>query len=85
MTGSGMIISAIEGIPILSALFETGSAIGTVGMSLGVTTSLGLISKLIISGLMIFGRLGSITLLLAFSIDDRHANFKYPLGKLQIG
>ena len=40
----GMIISYTEGIPLLTAMCETGSAIGTVGLSLGVTPTLGIVS-----------------------------------------
>ncbi len=48
--GGGMIISSIENVPLMEALFETGSAIGTVGLSLGLTPSLGGISKAILIG-----------------------------------
>ena len=46
-------------------LFETVSAIGTVGLSLGLTPSLGLISHIILILLMFFGRVGGLTLLFA--------------------
>ena len=35
--GGGLVISRLEGLPVLTSLFETASAIGTVGLSLGVT------------------------------------------------
>lgn len=82
---SGMCISALEGLPMLTCLFETGSAIGTVGMSLGITPTLSMLSKLLLTALMIFGRLGSITMILAFSMEDETGGARYPLGKLQIG
>lgn len=62
--GGGMIISYIEDVPLISALFETSSAIGTVGLSLGLTPTLGMVSRLILILLMFFGRVGGLTLIL---------------------
>ena len=41
----GMAISRLEGLPMLDCLFETASAIGTVGLTLGITPGLGLVSR----------------------------------------
>ena len=54
----GMTISAIENLPITSCLFETASAVGTVGLTLGITPTLGIASKLILIFSMFFGRVG---------------------------
>lgn len=48
----GMVISRTEDIPLMTALFETASAIGTVGLSLGITPDLGLVSHIILICLM---------------------------------
>ena len=53
---SGLIISQIEGLPLISCLFETGSAIGTVGLTLGITSRLSTASRLILIVLMFLGR-----------------------------
>ncbi len=82
---SGVVISAIEKLPILTALFEAVSAVATVGLTLGVTPSLGMVSKLLLAFLMLCGRVGSITMLLAFSSDKRVRNSKLPLEQVQIG
>lgn len=82
---STIIISAIEGLPVLTVLFECTSALATVGITLGITGSLGMISKLIIIVLMICGRVGSITILLAFAPDRTDSTSRLPLEKLQIG
>lgn len=84
-TSSAMLISALENIPILTAMFETVSAMATVGVTLGVTSELGMISKWIIIVLMICGRVGSITMLLAFSSDKKVSNSRLPLERIQIG
>ena len=48
----GMVICRTEDIPLMTALFETASAIGTVGLSLGITPDLGLVSRIILICLM---------------------------------
>lgn len=84
-TSVAVIISAIEELPLLVALFESVSAMATVGLTLGVTPSLGMVSKLLLALLMLCGRVGSITMLLAFSSEKRVTNSKLPLEKIQVG
>ena len=62
---SGVIISVIDGIGLDYCLFETASAIATVGVTLGITSMLSLPSRLIIVFLMFVGRVGGLTLLYA--------------------
>ena len=81
----GMVISRLEGIPILTALFETASAIGTVGLTLGVTTSLGFVSRLILIALMFFGRVGGLTLIFAAVSGKTNNVSKYPQEKITVG
>lgn len=83
--GGGMVISYMEKIPMMTALFETASAIGTVGLTLGVTPELGIISKLILIMLMYFGRVGGLTLIFA-AISGKNAKIlKYPQEKITVG
>lgn len=82
---SAVIISAVEGLPMMTVLFETGSAMATVGLSFNVTPTLGMFSKLLVAFLMLCGRVGSITMLLAFSSDKRVVSSGYPLEKVQVG
>lgn len=81
----GMLISSIEGIPLVSALFETSSAIGTVGLSLGVTPSLGYISRGILIGLMFFGRVGGLTLIFAAFSERSSHHCRLPQEKITVG
>ncbi len=81
----GMVISSIEDIPLVTALFETSSAIGTVGLSLGVTPRLGGISRAILVGLMFFGRVGGLTLIFAAFAERRGTNAKLPQEKITVG
>ncbi len=81
----GMVISAIEDVSLVSALYETASAIGTVGLSLGLTPKLGTISRLILIVLMYFGRVGGLTLVFA-AVSGRNANVsKYPQESITVG
>lgn len=72
-----MIISKIENISLMSALFETASAIGTVGLSLGITPQLGFISHFILIVLMFFGRVGGLTLIFAALSEKKVSGAKY--------
>ena len=85
LLGSTIVISCIENLPVLTVLFETGSAVATVGITLGITPELSMISKLIIVFLMLFGRAGSLTMLFAFSSERAPIPSKKPLEKIQIG
>lgn len=82
--GGGLAISAIEGIPVGTCLFETASAVGTVGLTLGITPMLGLGSKIILMVLMFVGRVGGLTLIYA-AISDKRDNSRLPLDKLTVG
>ena len=84
LTG-GLIISYREGLPMQECLFETASAIGTVGLTLGITPELGEISRLILVGLMFFGRVGGLTLIYAALSGAQKDVAKLPLGKMTVG
>ena len=81
----GMIISRVENLPILTCLFETASAIGTVGLTLGITPGLHLISKLILISLMFLGRVGGLTLIFATLSANKNTLSKLPLEKITVG
>ncbi|MDD7404006.1 MAG: potassium transporter TrkG [Butyribacter sp.] len=81
----GLIISRIEGLPLLSCLFETASAIGTVGLSLGITTKLGLVSRGILIFLMYVGRVGGLTLIYAAVSGTKVSSSKLPQEKITVG
>ena len=80
----GIIISAIEGFKLSDCLFETASAIGTVGLSLGITSSLSIPSKLILIFLMFIGRAGGLTFIYA-TFKSPKIQATYPLEKIVVG
>ncbi|MBO8423754.1 MAG: Trk family potassium uptake protein, partial [Firmicutes bacterium] len=79
------IISKVENLPILSCLFETASAIGTVGLTLGITPQLGALSKCILILLMFFGRVGGLTLIFATMPGVKNNGAQVPQEKLTVG
>ena len=84
-TGSAIAISGIENIPVLSAMFESSSALATVGLSLDLTSSLGVASKLILMGLMYAGRVGPLTIFMAFSPDKFSNVSRLPNEEVRVG
>ena len=81
----GVVISTTEQLPLLTCLFETGSGIGTVGLTLGITPTLSLLSKSILMALMFFGRVGGLTLIYAALPSAGSKNARLPLENVSIG
>ena len=82
---ASMVISGTELLPIGASLFEAASAIGTVGLSLGITPELGGLSEVILILLMFFGRVGGITLILLFADKVTSPPSQMPLERISIG
>jgi trk system potassium uptake protein TrkH len=68
---SGMIVSVTNGLDVMDCLYETFSAIATVGLSTGITGGLNLLSKCMLIVLMFFGRVGVMTVSLGFLVPDQ--------------
>ena len=80
-----VIISVAEGLPIGTCLFETASAVGTVGLTLGITPSLGGVSQIVLMILMFLGRVGGLTLIYA-ALSGTHKNLsKLPQERITVG
>lgn len=79
-----MVIGAIDHIPMKYAAFEATSAVGTVGLSLGITAQMSGASRLIVTALMYFGRVGGITVLLALTNNLPQVS-QLPKGKIAVG
>ncbi|MCI6157706.1 MAG: potassium transporter TrkG [Peptoniphilaceae bacterium] len=81
----GLTISTIEHLPILTSLFETASALGTVGLTLGITPGLGVVSHIILICLMFLGRVGGLTLIFAAVAGRRKDGSRYPSDHITVG
>lgn len=65
-------------LPLISVAFEIFSAFSTVGLSLGITGDLSTGSKIVVSIIMFLGRVGTLTVLVAFIQKTRALRYKYP-------
>lgn len=81
----GMVISAIEKLPITVCLYETASAVGTVGLTLGITPTLKVASRLILILSMFFGRVGGMTLIYAAFGANKKQAAKLPTDTIAVG
>ena len=81
----GMAISTIENLPITSCLYETASDVGTVGLTLGITPTLGSASKMILIMSMFFGRVGGLTLIYAAFGANKKQVAKLPADTIAVG
>ncbi len=80
-----VIISMVEGLPLSTCLYETASAVGTVGLTLGITPELGMVSRCILMILMFLGRVGGLTLIYA-ALSGTHKNLsKLPQERITVG
>ena len=84
LSGS-LVLSTLEGFPIIDCMFECASALGTVGLTTGITPSLGTASKLILIFFMYFGRVGGLTLAYATLQAGRPRPGKLPEAPVMIG
>ena len=82
---AGLVISRVENLPVLTCLFETASAIGTVGLSLGITPQLSSISHLLLIALMFFGRVGGLTLIFAALSHVQGNSARLPQERITVG
>jgi trk system potassium uptake protein TrkH len=79
------VLSMTEGTDILRIGFEVVSALGTVGLSAGVTGGLTTAGKATITALMFVGRLGPLTVFIALSQRKKKRSVGYPQGSISIG
>lgn len=84
LTG-GVVITAVEGLPMMTCMFETASAVGTVGLTLGITPNLSAVSRIILIALMYIGRVGGLTLLFSALTPGQSSMSKLPQEKLTVG
>lgn len=86
--GTTMILSVTEPtFSFMDVLFEAASALGTVGLSMGITPNLSIVGKLIIIVTMFFGRVGLLTVAFALARQQRKnkGTVKYPEEKVMVG
>lgn len=78
-------ISALDDISVGTSIFETASAIGTVGLSFGITPTLSTFSHMVLVLLMYMGRVGGLTILVAFAKPYPNTTSQMPLENITVG
>ena len=81
----GILICCADGVPLMDALFEAASAIGTVGLSLGGTARFSTFSRLVLIFLMYFGRVGGLTLIYAVTAGNGASASQFPQEQVTVG
>ena len=81
-----MFLSLLDALPFMSAAFEVASALGTVGLTTGVTPTLSHVSRVFIILLMYLGRVGILSIAIAFATRWRvESKLQYPETSVMIG
>ncbi|MCR8844600.1 TrkH family potassium uptake protein [Paenibacillus sp. SC116] len=80
-----MLLAITEDQPFLAILFDTTSAVATVGLSMGVTEQMSEFGKIVLCFAMFIGRLGPMTLAYALGTRREQSLYRYPEGKIMIG
>lgn len=83
--GGALVVSKLEQLPLLTCLFETASAVGTVGLTLGITPDLGTVSRIILIVLMFLGRVGGLTVIFATVSGTKNGGVRLPQEKITVG
>lgn len=79
------VISMVEDLSFGVCVFETASAIGTVGLTLGITPNLGVVSQVILVVLMFLGRVGGLTVIYAALSGTKKKLTKLPKEAITVG
>ena len=89
VVGACIISAATPQLDLTKVLYETASAVNTVGITMGITTQLGVFSKIVIMFLMYFGRVGILTVTFAMSSSltrsSGSGSMTYPEANILIG
>ncbi|OJF76466.1 MAG: hypothetical protein BKP49_07145 [Treponema sp. CETP13] len=84
--GVGTIILCFtEQFSLIKVLFEIVSAMGTVGVSSGITSHLSMVGRIVVIIIMFWGRIGVLTMLSVASIREDPVKFSWPRADISIG
>ncbi len=83
--GGAFLISMTDGLSIEACLFEAASAVGTVGLTTGITPDLGIFSRMVLICLMFLGRVGGLTFIYAAFPARAKDGAMLPLEKIMVG
>lgn len=85
VVGASIALMVADDLELMPAIFEVTSAFGTVGLSMGVTPELGTIGDLLITLVMLAGRVGPVTFVTALALTEHRLAYRYPEERPIIG
>ena len=85
LIGGTLLIANVEKLPLVTSMFETASALCTVGLTTGITPGLCAFSKIVLICFMYFGRVGGLTMSYAFTSKTKIEHKKYPAENMTVG
>jgi len=80
-----IILTITEPFEFTAILFEVSSAFGTTGLSMGITSELSTVGKIVIMTVMFIGRIGILSFLYLLGRREVEANYHYPKERVIIG
>lgn len=83
--GASIAIGYLDRAPMIDAMVEVSSALGTVGLSIGLTEKLSPLSQTMLMFLMYFGRVGALTMIYALHKRKKAVPCRLPEGRLTVG
>ncbi|MGI6604354.1 MAG: potassium transporter TrkG [bacterium] len=83
--GATTVLLLSEGKEFLPTLFEVVSAFGTVGLTMGLTTELSVLGRLVITAVMFAGRVGPLTMVLALAHQQYPKSVRFPEESIIVG
>lgn len=85
VVGATLVLMSVEDFPLSPALFEITSAFGTVGLSTGITGTIGASGHVLLVLVMLAGRVGPVTFVTALALRERVPAYRYPEERPIIG
>ncbi len=84
---TSVIIAENDGVGVIDAMVEATSGFATVGVTTGITTGLGVVSKIVLILTMFIGRVGTLSLIMALTLKeyDREDKKVLPEGEIMVG
>lgn len=82
---TAFLLNVTDDFGFVPTLFEAFSAMGTVGLSQGITPDLSTPGKIIVIAAMFAGRLGPLTLVLALANREQQRDYRWPAEAIKIG
>ena len=83
--GASVVLCCAQPFSVEQVLYESVSAVNTVGVSMGITPTLSALSKWVVIALMYFGRVGVLSILAAFAVTGRPPAVQYPAEHVAVG